>query len=110
MAFPDALAFAGADQAPFDPCGGEKVGVGRDLIEALWKVALDQCFTGNIACRHKGLRWINDYVATWIFSIRFAAKAQILDRVMDDLALKGVHRLEFDGISSSGRLFRLLLG
>ena len=75
MALPDALAFAGADQAPFNPCRGEKVGIGSDLIEALWKVALDQCFTGNIACRHSGLRWIDDYVATWIFSIRFATEA-----------------------------------
>ena len=74
MALPDALAFAGADEAPFDPCGGEKMGVSSDLIEALWKVALDQCFTGNIACRHRRLRWINDYVATWIFAIRFAAE------------------------------------
>ena len=110
MALPDALAFAGADQASFDPCGGKKVGIGSDLIEALWKVALDQCFTGNIACRHGVLRWINDYVATWIFSIRFAAEPLILDGVMDDLALKGVHRLKFDGISSRGRLFSLLLG
>ena len=108
MALPDPLAFAGADETSFDPSGGEKVGVGSDLIEALWKIALDQCFTGNIACRHRRLRWINDYVATWIFSIRFATQPQILDGVVDDLSLKGVHRLKFDGVASSGRLFCLL--
>ena len=74
MALPDALAFAGADQPPFDPCRGEKMGIGSDLIEALWKVAFNQCFTGNITCRHGSLRWIDDYVATWVFSIRFAGK------------------------------------
>ena len=110
MALPDALAFARTDEASFNPCGGEKVGIGSDLIEALWKIALNQCFTGNIACRHRALRWINDYVATRIFSIRFAAEPKILDRVMDDFALEGVHRLEFDGISSSGRFFSLLFG
>lgn len=96
MTLPDPLPFAGADQAAFNTCCLEKVGIGGDLIEALWEVALDQCFTGNIACRHRGLRWVDYDVAAWIFAVRFAAQAKILDGVVDDLALEGVHRLKFD--------------
>jgi hypothetical protein len=45
MALPNALPFSRADQTAFYPCGSEKLSIGSYLCEALWKVALNECFT-----------------------------------------------------------------
>jgi hypothetical protein len=45
MALPDPLPFPRADQAAFDPSRCQKMSVGSYLIEALRKVALNECFT-----------------------------------------------------------------
>jgi hypothetical protein len=45
MALPDPLPLSRADQTAFNACGCEKVSVGSYLCEALWKVALNECFT-----------------------------------------------------------------
>ena len=41
MAFPDALAFAGADQASLNSGSGQKLRKGADLFLAFWEVAAD---------------------------------------------------------------------
>ena len=42
MALPDALAFAWADQATFNPCGNEKFSKCPNLSLALWEVAAEK--------------------------------------------------------------------
>jgi hypothetical protein len=41
MAFPDALAFAGADQATLNAGGSQELRKGADLFLAFWEVAAD---------------------------------------------------------------------
>jgi hypothetical protein len=41
MAFPDALTFAGANQAPLNSGGGQELGKGANLFLAFWEVAAD---------------------------------------------------------------------
>ena len=41
MAFPDALAFAGSNQASLNSGGGQELRKGTDLFLAFWEVAAD---------------------------------------------------------------------
>jgi hypothetical protein len=41
MTVPDALAFAGSNQATLNSCGYKEFGIGANFSFALWKVAVD---------------------------------------------------------------------
>jgi hypothetical protein len=45
VALPDALSFAGPDEATLDTCSDEELRVGGNLLFSLRKVALNQGFT-----------------------------------------------------------------